>query len=156
MRASGGTWIFSDAPQSSGVRLATGASAWVAVSDSTKKRNIRFVDTKDVLDKVARFPIKQWSYKSQDPSIEHIGPMAQDFYKLFHLGEDSLGISTIDPDGIALAAIQELQKQNEELKKELNELRSLVEKMASKQTGNPIKTTSAIFVPGAQTSRRTD
>jgi hypothetical protein len=41
--------------------------------------------------------------------------MAQDFWKLFGLGEDSLGISTIDPDGIALAAIQELNKKVEEV-----------------------------------------
>jgi hypothetical protein len=59
---------------------------------------------------VSQLPIKQWSYKSQDASIEHIGPMAQDFWNAFHLGEDCLGISTIDPDGIALAAIQELAK----------------------------------------------
>lgn len=156
MRGAGGTQIFSNAGMSAGVHLPSSANAWISISDSTKKRNIRLVNTKEVLNKVAQLPIKQWSYKSQDPSIEHIGPMAQDFWKLFHLGEDSLGISTIDPDGIALAAIQELQKQNEQLKKELNELRSLVEKMASRQTDNQIKTTSAVFVPNAQTSRRTD
>jgi hypothetical protein len=126
MRASGGTWIFSNAAQTSGVLLAAGANAWVAVSDSTKKRNIRLVNTKEVLDKVAALPIKQWSYKSQDPSIEHIGPMAQDFWKLFHIGDDSLGISTIDPAGIALAAIQELQKQNAELKAQNNSLEKQV------------------------------
>ena len=40
----------------------------------------------------------------------HIGPMAQDFYKLFNLGNDDKSISTIDPSGIALAAIKEQQK----------------------------------------------
>ncbi|MBU1935835.1 tail fiber domain-containing protein, partial [bacterium] len=143
MRGAGGTIIYSNAGMTAGVQLAAGGNGWIGVSDSTKKRNIRLVDTKEVLDKVAQLPIKQWSYKSQEPSIEHIGPMAQDFWKLFHLGEDSLGISTIDPDGIALAAIQELHKENQQLKKELSELRSLVEKMASNQTDNQIKTASA-------------
>jgi hypothetical protein len=73
------------------------------------------VDTKAILDKVSAMPIQQWSYKSQDPSIEHIGPMAQDFWKEFHVGDDSLTISTIDPGGIALAAIQELAKENSKL-----------------------------------------
>jgi hypothetical protein len=150
VRASGGTWIYSNTALSAGVALASGANAWVAISDSTKKRNIRLVDTGDILNRVSQLPIKQWNYKSQDPSIEHIGPMAQDFYKLFHLGEDSLGISTIDPDGIALAAIQELQRQNAELKRELNELRSLVEKMATQHDANSGKTASAAFMPKTQ------
>jgi hypothetical protein len=92
------------------------------VSDSTKKRNIRLVDTKDMLSKVAALPIKQWSYKSQNAGIEHIGPMAQDFWKLFHVGDDSLSISTIDPSGIALAAIQELAKRNENLENQNQKL----------------------------------
>ena len=75
------------------------------------------LNTEEILDKVSRLPIKQWSYKDADPSIEHIGPMAQDFWKLFHLGEDRLGISTIDPDGIALAAIQELKIRTDEIEK---------------------------------------
>jgi hypothetical protein len=152
VRASGGTRIYSNAGLTAGVTLAAGANAWVAVSDSTKKQNIRLVDTRQVLDRVSQLPIKQWSYKSQDPSIEHIGPMAQDFWKLFHLGEDSLGISTIDPDGIALAAIQELQKENEELRtavrryaEELNELRGLVEKMAAQSNQENPKAASAAF-----------
>jgi hypothetical protein len=151
VRASGGTRIYSNSILTSGVTLAAGAGAWVAVSDSTKKRNLRPVNTETILDKVSQLPIRQWSYKSQNPSIEHIGPMAQDFWKLFHLGEDSLGISTIDPDGIALAAIQELQKQNEELRtavrryaEELNDLRRIVEQMAVKpQDSNGAKAASA-------------
>jgi hypothetical protein len=138
VRASGGYCLYSNAAENAGVKLTPGSSTWIGVSDSTKKRNIHLVDTREILDRVAQLPIKQWSYKSQDPSIEHIGPMAQDFYKLFHLGEDSLGISTIDPAGIALAAIQELQKQNAELKaklsahdREIDELRAMISKMAA-------------------------
>jgi hypothetical protein len=39
--------------------------------------------------------------------------MAQDFFLTFKVGEDNKHIATIDPDGVALAAIQGL---NEELK----------------------------------------
>ena len=39
--------------------------------------------------------------------------MAQDFFSTFKLGEGDKTIATIDPDGVALAAIQGL---NEELK----------------------------------------
>ncbi|MBU0508785.1 hypothetical protein KKH27_08115 [bacterium] len=85
------------------------------------------MDTRDILTRVSQLPIKQWSYKSQDPSIEHIGPMAQDFWNSFHVGDDSLSISTIDPAGIALAAIQELAKQVNALKEENQSLRTQVQ-----------------------------
>jgi len=151
VRASGGTRIYTSSDLSTGVGLNAGAGAWFTISDSTKKRNLRLVDTKEVLEKVASLPIRQWSYKSQDPSIEHIGPTAQDFWKLFHLGDDSLGISTIDPDGIALAAIQELKIRTDEieqLKKELSDLRHLVEQMAAQQPErNQSKAASAVFTP---------
>ena len=67
--------------------LAARGSVWTAVSDSTLKRNIREVDGEDILHKLTQLPIKQWSYKSQDPGIEHIGPMAQDFYAVLVLGK---------------------------------------------------------------------
>ena len=78
--ASGGTRFFSNSAQTAGVTLAPGASAWATVSDSSSKRNIRTVDGKGMLEKVMRLPIKRWSYKAQEARIEHIGPMAQDFY----------------------------------------------------------------------------
>jgi hypothetical protein len=126
VRATGGTRIFSNSALTAGVTLAPGASSWASVSDSTKKRNARLVDTKEILEKLTSLQIKQWSYKAQNPSIEHIGPMAQDFYNTFGLGDDNVTISTIDPSGVALAAIQELQKENNELRKDLKDLREIV------------------------------
>ena len=122
-----------------------GDGAWSTVSDSTKKRNTRLVDTRGILEKISALPIKQWSYKAQDPSIEHIGPMAQDFRNLFGLGDSDTTISTIDPSGIALAAIQELAKQNSNLQtqtskmeQEIQELRAAMQTLQAehKQTNN--------------------
>jgi hypothetical protein len=53
-------------------------------------------------------PVSVWNYKSQNPSIRHMGPMAQDLHAAFGLGESDKGIATIDADGVALAAIQGL------------------------------------------------
>jgi hypothetical protein len=128
VRASGGTRIFSNAAITLGAQLAANATAWTALSDSTKKTDIQRVDTKTVLAKVMQLPISEWRYKDQPiSSIRHMGPMAQDFWTLFHLGEDSLGISTLDPDGIALAAIQELARQVQELKTQNQSLQARVQ-----------------------------
>lgn len=122
IRASGGTYLYSNSSLTAGVILSPGASSWTSVSDSTLKRNIRRVNGGEILEKLSKLPISQWSYKAQDESIEHIGPMAQDFYSLFGLGEDDKHISTIDPDGIALAAIQALLDKIERLETRIYEL----------------------------------
>jgi hypothetical protein len=146
VRAEGGTRFFTNSAMTLGAQLVANATAWTTLSDSTKKTDIQRVDTKRVLDKVLQLPISEWRYKAQpDASIRHMGPMAQDFWTQFHLGEDSLGISTIDPDGIALAAIQELAKQNARLEQELalqatryEELRAVVQSLqaSDKQSEN--------------------
>ncbi|MBI5060220.1 tail fiber domain-containing protein [candidate division KSB1 bacterium] len=123
-RATGGFHLFTNTALNAGALLLPGGGAWSTFSDSTKKRNARVVDTKSILEKVRSLPIKQWSYNSQNPSFEHVGPMAQDFYAAFGLGECDTLISTIDPDGIALAAIQELAKRLEAVEAENMTLRS--------------------------------
>ncbi len=92
------------------------------------------MNTGDVLSKVLQLPIERWSYKTQDEKVHHIGPMAQDFWNAFHVGDDSLAISTIDPSGVALAAIQELAKQNQEMKSELVSLRAQLQSVAAGQS----------------------
>jgi len=103
-----GVYIYSNADRTAGVYLSGGGSTWNTVSDRAMKDNIRPVDVKEVLSRLVHVPISKWSYKTQDSSIEHMGPMSQDFYAAFGLGEDDKHISTIDPDGVALAAIQGL------------------------------------------------
>ncbi|HOY30933.1 MAG TPA: tail fiber domain-containing protein [Bacteroidales bacterium] len=122
IRAAGGTRIFSNGTLSAGVLLAPGGSSWSSVSDSTLKRNIRPVDGKEILDKLVQVPISRWSYKAQDPSIEHIGPMAQDFYAAFGLGEDNEHINSLDPDGIALAGVQQLARDKTSQQNMINQL----------------------------------
>ncbi|HNW97448.1 MAG TPA: tail fiber domain-containing protein [Bacteroidales bacterium] len=136
IRASGGTRIFSNGTLSAGVLLAAGGSSWSAVSDSTLKRNIRTVDGSEILTKLIQVPISRWSYKSQDASIEHIGPMAQDFFAAFGLGEDNKHINTLDPDGIALAGVQQLAIDNIKQQKlidiqkiEIDDLKARIEKL---------------------------
>jgi len=47
--------------------------------------------------------------------VRHVGPMAQDFYAAFRVGEDDKHITSIDEDGVALAAIKALHAQNARL-----------------------------------------
>jgi trimeric autotransporter adhesin len=83
-------------------------------------------EPREILDKVAALPIAIWKYKSQDKSIRHIGPTAQDFHAAFNVGENDRTITTVDADGVALAAIQGLnQKLEHELKAKDAQIRQL-------------------------------
>ena len=135
VRASGGTAIYSDVGLTMGVTLVSGGSAWAAVSDRNLKENFAEVDTRAVLDRLAETPITTWNYKSQNDAIRHMGPMGQDFYAAFGIGEEETRITTIDADGVALAAIQGLHQIVQEKECELDELRkekhALAERLAA-------------------------
>jgi len=118
MCAAGGYRLFSSGDLSSGVFLARGSGSWTAMSDRNAKENFEPIDSRAVLDKVVVLPLSTWNYKSQSEDIRHIGPMAQDFKAAFGVGEAETTITTIDADGVALAAIQGLnQKLQEELQR---------------------------------------
>jgi len=117
-RTAGGAVFYTNAELTSGVEVAAGGSAWSSVSDRALKENVASVDTGQLLARLAQVPVTTWNYKSQDPSIRHIGPMAQDFYAAFGVGEDDRHISTIDADGVTLAAIQGLYAENQALQAE--------------------------------------
>ena len=93
-------------------------------SDINRKENFEAVNFKEILDKVINLDIVKWNYINEE--ITHLGPMAQDFHQAFGLGGTDKGISAVDADGIALAAIIALSMQNEELKDRITKLESLI------------------------------
>ena len=143
VRSTGGVWFFSGTGSGNGVTLASGSGTWTSLSDRNAKENFAPVDAGEVLDKVAALPVTTWNYKEQDTAIRHVGPMAQDMYAAFGVGETDTGITTVDADGVALAAIQGLNQRLKEgmeekdreiaqLRAEMNELKALVNAMAAK------------------------
>lgn len=106
-RASQG-FAFHTSTGATGCYLFANANAWSPISDSSVKENRQPVDGEELLRRLAAIPVETWNYIEQGDSIRHIGPMAQDFYSAFGVGESDRHISTIDADGVALAAIQAL------------------------------------------------
>ncbi len=104
----GGMTIYSNAGQTLGVQLAANGTSWSSISDRNLKENLARVDGREILQRLNGVPIYNWNAKGDNPSIRHIGPMAQDFYAAFNVGEDDKHITTIDADGVALTAIQGL------------------------------------------------
>ncbi len=118
--------------------LASGAhctpgGVWTNASDVNLKENFRAVDGRQLLQQIDQLNISQWNYKNESDNITHIGPTAQDFKAVFGVGDNDKSISTIDPSGIALAAIKELNKENQDLRNQLAEVKALLEKMLNEK-----------------------
>ena len=85
-------------------------------SDRHQKTGFAPVDNQTILDQVARLSITTWRY-TNEPTVQHIGPVAQDFKAAFNVGSDDKHIATVDADGVLFAAVQGLnQKLEAELK----------------------------------------
>ena len=64
---------------------------------------------RDVLEKLASLPLSYWNYKAGDEAAAtHLGPTAEDFQAVFALGNSAAAISTLDAEGVSLAAIKGL------------------------------------------------
>ncbi len=132
-RASGGFYFYTNADANTGARLSAGSGAWTDLSSRESKQDMVPVNPCDVLDKVACIPVTTWKYKAEQGGVRHMGPMAQDVYAAFGLGDSDTGICTVDASGIALAAIQGLAQRLEEkdaritaLESEIKSLRQLI------------------------------
>jgi hypothetical protein len=113
----------------------------LCVSDRNQKKNILPVDSAAVLDAVIRLPISTWTYRTEPDGVRHLGPMAQDFRAGFGLGDDDKTYFAVDAQGVALAAIQALdrlvaeqQKRIARLERENRELGRRLRAIDAKQT----------------------
>jgi hypothetical protein len=80
------------------------------------------VDGYEILEKLAALPISTWNYKTDPPSVRHLGPMAQDFMAAFGLGDDDKVIHHVDANGVMMVAIQALYRRVQVLEAEVARL----------------------------------
>ena len=146
IRSTGGCYIVTgvgaDGTISSGTFITASSGGWQNLSDRSTKTNFTPVEPQEILDELAKMPIMKWNYNGQPEANCHLGPTAQDFNAAFGFGagEGMAGkqfLSSMDVDGVALAAIQGLNEkleqtraENAEMKQQLAELRTLVQQLA--------------------------
>ena len=136
VRAAGGISLGTGAPSipagrflntSTGAHLTTGG-VWTNNSDRALKERFSGVDGQRLLRALVGIPIQSWSYKAE-PGVRHLGPVAQDFHRAFRLGGSERHIATVDADGVALAAIQALYRENRRLARENREQQARLAKL---------------------------
>ena len=109
-----------------GPAVTVAGAAQTLECDRALKDQVATVDVSDVLDRVSRIEITRWSYKDE-PSVRHIGPMAQDFAAAFSVGRDDRHIHTVDASGVALASIQALRQLVDRQAEEIRALRAEID-----------------------------
>lgn len=109
-----------------GANLTVGG-VWTNVSSRILKDNITQLDGSEILNKIGRLEVARWKYKGTDEY--HIGPFAEQFYELFNTGINNVSISTVDPSGVALIGVQQLIKENTELKAALAQQELRIKKL---------------------------
>jgi len=99
---------------------------WGALSESSDaalKENFAPVDGDRVLACMERLLIRTWNYRADDDTVRHMGPTAQDFYRLYGLGADDKHIAPLDANGVTLAELQQLARLAEAQEAQLQQLR---------------------------------
>ena len=104
-------------------------------SDQNLKANFSTINPRQVLDRLAVLPLAAWNYKSDDSSIRHVGPMAQDFRAAFNLGADDKHIDMIDANGVTMAAIQGLYQMMREKDRQIEQQSHEIKQQASQIAG---------------------
>ncbi len=118
------------------INTSTGAwlsatGAWGNSSDRNLKENFELLDGESMIEKIKALEVTTWNYKKDGKGISHIGPMAQDFYRIYGLGSNDISISTVDGIGVALATIKALIEKNEKLETRLAALEKKLEILLS-------------------------
>jgi len=128
VRACRGHKLYTDAALTTGVEVAPGGGSWSSISDVNRKENFEPLDGEEVLRQLREVPVMTWNYKTQDASIRHAGPTAQDFYAAFGLGESEQLINTVDIDGINMAAIKALEERTARQRERIEALEDEVDR----------------------------
>jgi len=132
VRTSGGVAFFTSQDLSTGVYVIAGDGSWNSVTNRALRENAAAVDGREVLARVATLPVSTWTYQAEGGAVRHMGPMAQDFYAAFHLGDSERSINTLDADGVALAAVQGLYQVVHEQQSEIAALNGRVAELEAR------------------------
>jgi hypothetical protein len=124
-KASGGFIFYTNSTLTTGVTLPAGGGSWSTLSDRNSKENIVYADPLKYLSLLDSIDVYSWNYKSQDSSMVHIGPMAQDFYEVFQFGNDSTSINSGDFDGLNMVLLKALYIKTEELRLQSEQISTL-------------------------------
>jgi hypothetical protein len=115
-----------------GCDLTSLVPSWTCASSRTLKENFESVDGEDVLNRLRYVPVTRWNMIGSDPSVKHVGPVAEDFYGAFPLGLGKTTIGMGDIDGVNLAAAKALDARTVTLQSQVKARDETIAKLEKK------------------------
>ena len=107
-------------------------------SSRTLKTGIEPVDGNTLLDKVLSLPLYHWRYLTSPAQERHVGPMAEDFRKIFQLGHDDKSLAPGDLAGVTLGAVQALARKVSEREADIAAIKARISLLEA-QMASPAK-----------------
>jgi hypothetical protein len=114
---------------STGAYLSTSGVWTNAPSTAEYKINVEPANDEAILELLRQISINEWTHIEDAPYVRHIGPMADDFHYSFGLGDGPDGIAASDMAGVAMAAIQALDRKVQDRDVLIAGLQKQVEKL---------------------------
>ncbi|OLZ64714.1 hypothetical protein AV521_34415 [Streptomyces sp. IMTB 2501] len=90
-----------------------------------------------LLEHVLALPVSTWRYHWDPPHVRHLGPMAQDWWAAFGVGENDRTICCTDTNGVAIVAIQALHRLLTQTQQEVSELRQEIKRLSEQPEQSP-------------------
>jgi hypothetical protein len=121
----------------------TAGGVWTNASSRAKKDRFTPLSPHEVLEKIRSLPVEGWYYKGTNEY--HIGPYAEDFYRLFQTGtqdhpESPSYLASSDVAGVALLGVQALAEHQRHQQSEqevlIKRLEALEARVASLEAEN--------------------
>ncbi len=135
VRATGGVLFATTVNTTTGVPttfcyMGVNGTGWICSSDRNVKERVESITPSRVLAGVLAMPVSKWSIIGS--KVRQMGPMAQDFYRAFGLGDTDKAINSIDASGVAFAAIQGLNETvNQKLRSQQRLMRAKDQEIAT-------------------------
>jgi len=119
---SSATAISSSGPDEVRSQMPIYAPSFNTTSARARKTAVEPVDPGAVLSGVESLSVSTWEFERDEDDTRHVGPMAGEFNETFEVGDGDGHISSVDADGVALAAIQGLSDGLDEREDRLDDL----------------------------------
>jgi hypothetical protein len=111
--------------------LFTVNGAYEGASSRTKKENFIPLNQDEILHKIGQLKVTRWNFKTEGPSVKHIGPVAEDFYQLFKTGESENELPPMDSAGVSLAGVKALSAKLNAQQQQIERLEAAIKDMKS-------------------------
>jgi hypothetical protein len=102
-----------------GCDLAAGSGTFSCSSSRTIKTAFEAIDAQSLLAGIRALPLSTWAYIEDTTGTRHLGPVAEDFFAQFGLGEGPSSIGAQDLASLGLVGVQALAERDEAHAREL-------------------------------------